>query len=403
MRVSSFILVFATLSFLALPSFAEPYFAVREGMRCSSCHTNRNGGGKRTDLMSAHARELLHYPDFLGRFSNPGNYFNGEINQYVSVGGDLRTSATLVFQDKGINGSVHNDKAFRWRLNQTRLDVTQALLYGEIRLIPEYLSVYIDQRFQSTTDTREAFVLFKGLPWNGYVKGGRFFLPYGLQLQDDEAFIRGGRSYGSSSAHTGFSFDLQEAGGEIGFEPGPFSAVVAVTDGTPGDNNVRVSGTAFTLLDDLPVLGAILIGGSFSYVGTPGGDTRLLGVFAGTNLGPVTLLAEADFRGDKAPGTQGRHAGQFMSYVEANYLLFRWMNLKLAFDYADSDGRIVRTVDGQSVLDLANDNESRFSIGLEPFLNRFVQPRIFYRVNNGVKSNPTHNQNTLLLEAHVFF
>ncbi len=92
-----------------------------------------------------------------------------------------------------------------------------------------------------------------------------------------------------------------------------------------------------------------------------------------------------------------------MSYVEANYLLFRWMNLKLAFDYADSDGRIVRTVDGQSVLDLANDNESRFSIGLEPFLNRFVQPRIFYRVNNGVKSNPTHNQNTLLLEAHVFF
>ncbi len=234
MRVSSFILVFATLSFLALPSFAEPYFAVREGMRCSSCHTNRNGGGKRTDLMSAHARELLHYPDFLGRFSNPGNYFNGEINQYVSVGGDLRTSATLVFQDKGINGSVHNDKAFRWRLNQTRLDVTQALLYGEIRLIPEYLSVYIDQRFQSTTDTREAFVLFKGLPWNGYVKGGRFFLPYGLQLQDDEAFIRGGRSYGSSSAHTGFSFDLQEAGGEIGFEPGPFSAVVAVTDGTPG-------------------------------------------------------------------------------------------------------------------------------------------------------------------------
>ena len=50
-----------------------------------------------------------------------------------------------------------------------------------------------------------------------------------------------------------------------------------------------------------------------------------------------------------------------------------------------------------------NDSENRVRFGLEPFLNRFLQPRLFYSISNGVQSNPTHNQNVLLAELHLFF
>lgn len=398
------LLVVATLWPMARAVVAEPYIAVREGMRCSSCHTNVTGGGKRTDLVATHAQEILRYPAFLGPLSRPVEAFTGEINPYVALGGNFRTSGALIFQSLGANGRVRNDRVFRGRLEQTRLETTQATLYGELRLIPDRVSFYIDQRFQPTVDNREAFALIKGLlPWQGFLKVGRMYLPYGLQLQDDEAFIRGGRTRGSSSASTGFSFNLQEPGAMIGFEPGKWSLLFAVTDGSAGDRDVRTVGTVYAVYDEVPILRTLMIGGSASRVAPPSGETLVFGFFAGTNLGPVTLLGEADFRSDKGRATLGKRVGQFLAYGEANYLLFGWMNLKAAIDYADSDGQLTRQVGNRTVLDTANDAENRVTVGLEPFLNRFLQPRLLYRINNGIRSNPTHNQNVLVLEAHVFF
>ena len=49
---------------------------------------------------------------------------------------------------------------------------------------------------------------------NTYIKAGKFFLPYGWRLQDDEAFIR---------ETTGFNFNNSDIGVEVGFEPDSFS------------------------------------------------------------------------------------------------------------------------------------------------------------------------------------
>ena len=382
----------------AMPALAEPYFAVREGLRCSACHTNMTGGGKRTDLVSTHARDLLHYPNFFGAFSNPPEFFSGEINKYLSLGADLRVSETATFQDgkpdpDGVfRGQVSNDKVFRGRLEENSLATTEAVLYGEVRLIPDYLTFYIDQRVQPQTDNREAFGLLQGvLPWSGYVKAGRMFLPYGLQLQDDGAFIRGGTN---GSARTGFSFNQQQAGAEVGFEPGPLSLTAAVTDGPSGDRDAQFTTTVSTLFTDLPVVRNVLAGGSFSRVGPPGTQTTLFGFFAGSNVERFTFLGEADFREDHNSMTNGRTVGRFIAYAEGDYLFFDWLNCKVAGDYSDWDGT--------SGID-ANDSENRVSIGLEPFLNRFLQPRLFYRVSNGIRTQPTHNQGIILAELHLFF
>lgn len=341
-----------------------------------------NGGGKRTSLVETHARELLHYPRQLpgplGPLSKPPEYFTGDINQYLGLGTDLRTSYTARFQDDpDRNGRVENNQVFRGRLESNDIDV-DSFLYTEVRLIPEYLTFYADLELGDNVNDREVFGLLRGvLPWEGYIKAGRMFLPYGLQLQDDDAFIR----------QETFNFDTREAAFEIGFEPGPVTLIAAVSEGGSGDRDVRVTTTAYTLFTKVPVVRHVLLGNSFSRVGTPNGDRTSFGFFGGTNLERFTFLVEGDWIDNAGKGL-------FVSYVEGDYLFFDWLNFKVAFDYADSDS---------SRSTLNDDNKNRVSFGFEPFLNRFLQLRLFYRIANGVESVPARNQNQLYAEIHLFF
>ena len=366
--------------------------AVREGFQCAGCHTNITGGGKRSDIVTMHSRQILHYPAFLGTFSSPADAFTGEINKYIGVGADVRVSNTAILQDQpDANIRVKNNTAFRGRLEQDTIDATEAVGYLEVRLIPELLTFYVDQRVSPNTNNREAWGLVRLPWWNSFVKAGRMFLPYGLQLQDDRSFIRMGRN---GSASTGFSFEQNQAAFEIGVRPDPFSFIVAVSEGVSRDRDVQVTGTASAMFTELPAVRNVLVGGSFSRVGPPGSETVLFGFFGGTNIERLTVLGEADFRDDRNAMTNGQHRGTFIAYGEADYLLFDWLNVKASADYADNDGNLA---------DRGNDSENRVSVGLEPFLNRFVQPRLFYRVSNGVRNNPSHNQDELLAELHLFF
>lgn len=366
------------LALTATPAWAEPYFAVREGLACSACHVNKSGGGKRTDLVATHANDLLHVPKLFGPVSRPPEFFTGDINEYLGLGGNLRTNYTAIFQDEpGADGEVSNDKVFHDRLERNDFD-TDAYIYAEVRLVPGYLSLYVDHDVIDS-DAREAFAMVEGLlPWNGFVKAGRMFLPYGLQLQDDDAFIR----------EDTFNFNARETAFEIGFEPEPFTILAAVSDGSGGDRDARFTSTAYALLTDVPLVHSILLGSSFSRVGSRTGDRIVYGFFAGTTIEKLTLLGEVDFRDDAGSG------GHFVTYGEANYLLLDWLNVKTAVDYSDND-RVGST--------LTDDSKHRVSVGFEPFINRFLQTRIFYRFSNGVRSIADRNRGELLAEVHLFF
>lgn len=392
------------LVWCAAAASAEPYIAMREGQKCSACHVNMTGGGMRTSFVSAHAKEILRYPNWWPELTKPADAFTGDINQYVGIGADLRVDMTATMEDKpNAQGTVPNNVAFRGRLEEFDVDVNQATGYLNVNLIPDLLNFYLDQRFAPSLDTREVWAMAL-LPYDVYLKAGKMFLPYGLQLQDDTAFIRGGRN---GSATTGFSFNVSQPAFEVGWEPGPISFAATASQGIVDDRDVQGTGTLYSLFTDVPVISSFLLGQSWTYAGTSDGSNAWVGGFTGFNLGPFfykdvnlgtfTYLGEVDwgfFDFVDPTSDQRVKPGAFITYSEGNYLLFDWLNLKVAFDYADYDGSLPRQ---------GSDAENRVSVGLEPFLARFLQTRFFYRCGNGVQTDPTHNQDLWIFELHAFF
>src|SRR5438093_4770794 len=92
-------LALAVLGLLASQARAEPYLMVREGAKCSACHTNQTGGGKRTAFAHIHAHDIEHDLEVLPIPAGT-KPFNGEVNSYISLGGDFRMRNTTVFQDR---------------------------------------------------------------------------------------------------------------------------------------------------------------------------------------------------------------------------------------------------------------------------------------------------------------
>src|SRR5437667_402860 len=235
---------------------AEPYLMVREGAKCSACHTNQTGGGKRTAFAHLHAHDIEHDLDLLP--VPPGvKPFNGEINSYASIGGDLRVQNITVFQDRPNRlGRVPTNEAFRRSVRSNDSRVFEFLAYGQVDLLPDFVTLYADEDFTSGATNREAFGMIRGfLPWDTYVKAGRLFPAYGLRVQDDQAFIR---------ARTGYTFQTPDEGGEIGIQPGPFFLASSITNGTAGDKDVAATLNGYTMLEDVPVVRHVLAGASFA-------------------------------------------------------------------------------------------------------------------------------------------
>ena len=104
---------------------AEPYMAIREGRKCGTCHVNQTGGGMRTLLANAHMQEITHYREIFPEFDEIGEGFNGRITSFFSIGGDLRVTDSIVFQDEpDADGRVAH-KAFRGNVDENILDVRE--------------------------------------------------------------------------------------------------------------------------------------------------------------------------------------------------------------------------------------------------------------------------------------
>lgn len=339
---------------------AEPYLAVSKGMHCSSCHSHAGGGGKRNVYGNAFSQAEL-AASRLGDAAAP--LWTGELNRWFSVGGNLR------------GGFSHTDTPGSDASSE--FAVNRATVYLEANIVPGRLSIYVDQQVApSASINREAYVRVSGSKW--FVGVGQFFLPYGLRLQDDTAFVR---------LATGTTFDNPDRGLQLGYESGPWSTIASITNGSGGGRDTD-TGKQLSLLSVF-VRPRWRVGLSASVNNADAGDREMGGLFAGLRTGPIAWLAEVDLVSDElAPGeTLEAVAG----LVEANWMYRQGHNLKLTYDVLDPDD------------DVSEDLEVRYSLVWEYSPMQFLQGRIGLRTYDGPPQRPAANREIFFAELHGFF
>ncbi len=273
------LLLGAALLALAAPAGAIPRFAARYGQSCILCHQDPTGGAMR----SLYASQFLVPRELAMRRLSTEQMANisPQIGKNLIVGADVQTlflSKRDVQTGFGVNGFFQ----------------MQASLYLDFQLSDRW-SVLMSRRQSSGADGLsyggvQSFGLGFVLPWNGYVKVGRFLPAFGLGLEDHTAFVR--QYLGLAPPND------SDSGLELGVYPGHFAVNVAVLNGALGssfdyDNSRALLGRAGGRFR----LGKLLLsaGGSVWRNKEAAGRRWIYGPFGSASLGPLTWLGEFDW------------------------------------------------------------------------------------------------------------
>lgn len=347
---------------IMLPAVAEPYLAVYKGMQCSSCHVHPGGGGLRNEYGNVFSQSELP-AERIGDES--AALWTGKVLDWLSVGGDFRAEYRYTETPNSESAS--------------KFDIAKGSLYLNAQIIPNRLSVYVDQQVApGSSINREAYVRLNSRSQKFFLTAGQFFLPYGLRLQDDTAFIR---------LTTGINFTVPDRGMQLGYESGPWLTQLSVTNGSGGGSETD-QGKQVSLLASY-VRPNWRAGFSFNANNADVGDRQMQNVFVGIRTGPIVWLAEADLIIDDLPNGTERDA--IASLLEANWMLGTGHNIKLSYDYFDPDD------------DVSEDHQARYSLIWEYTPIQFLQARIGARIYDGVPQVDVQNREVYFVELHGFF
>ena len=338
---------------------AEPWFAVSQGFKCAQCHVNPAGGGMRNTFGEVWSQTVLP-----AQHLDAGDPWTGEINKFLAIGGNLRASGTIT--------RTPNQKTL------SSFDLDEMRLYIEARAIPDRLSLYVDEHIApGGSINSEAY----GRVWTGnhqwYLQAGQMYLPYGIRLQDDTAFIR---------QVTGINFATPDRGVQVGFESTNWSAQLAVTNGTAGGSSTP-DGKQYSLRAE-HVQSVWRVGASANFNDSTGESRQMQNIFAGVRTGPVSWLAEADYITDDNFSPRRK---QVVGLIEANWTIAKGHNLKITSEYFDPDR------------DVAHDYQDRWSIVWEYTPFQFLQVRVGGRNYDGIPQNDAQNRRLVFAQINGYF
>ena len=338
---------------------AEPYLAAQMGLKCAQCHVNPTGGGLRSVFGNSFAQTTLAQK----RIGAEEDLWTGQVMKFLAVGGNAR--ANYNWEEVPHQDST-NDFA-----------VEEARAYFDFGVIPNRLSVYLDQRFAPGNSTNmEANVRFWFKENSSYVKAGRMYLPFGYRFEDDGAFVR---------ALSGINMQAPDEGIEFGFESASWTAQIALSNGAGGGTELD-SGKQVTTRAEF-VKQRWRAGASLLYNDTDLGSRTGAGLFGAFNLGPVTLLGEVDYFDDESIGD-----GKLMATLaEADWKIRQGHNLKLTYEWLEPDD------------DIDEDEQTRASVLYEWSPIQFVQIRAGVRMYDGIPQNDNQNRTQAFLQLHGFF
>lgn len=339
--LSFFFFLSLFISFLPT-AFAEPRFAIEEGVGCNSCHTNLTGAGKRNDTGGAQYMHKLMIEAFRDLEEKKLKDIGGRINQYIAFGADFRT------YNRTMLGSSP----------QNSFTLPQGSVYVELNAGP-HLSGYADYDLANTS-SREIFAMAHDFRAGLYVKAGKINLPYGLRIDDDTSPIRSNLS---------LTYASQDLGAEIGLFPGPFEMALAVSNGVPGgmgdENLAKAITSSLNWIGDRGRIGA-----SFQWNKRTANQLTTGGLNGGFRLWRFAWLAEGDLQKIQSrigAGTTYLLAG----YGEMDFKITKGFYLRALYDYLDPNYHA------------GGDVAHRVSAGIDLFPLPFSQVSLLYRANYG--------------------
>lgn len=339
---------------------AEPWFALDTGQKCAACHVNPTGGGKRTAYGNAFAQMVLPARSM----AEWGQFWDGRLNRYARVGGDLRFNAT----DNRVPNQPDN----------SQFDFEEVLVYLELRLLEDMVTFYVDERIApGGAVNREAYALLRH-PNGLHLKAGKMFLPYGWRLEDDTEFIR---------QVSGINYATPDDGLEFGWDGRRASVQLAITNGTAGAGEID-SGKQYSFRGEY-IRNRWRAGASFNLNDADAGERQMQNLFAGVRTGPVNWLVEAGQISDES-FPEGKRDLRVL-FGEANIAVRQGHNLKLSYGWFDPDDAV------------DEDERQRYSLVWEYFPLPFTQFSLGARVSEGIPQNDVQNIDEFFLQLHAFF
>jgi len=349
---------------------ALPRFAVQEGVSCNLCHVDPNGGSLRNDYGISVASSELTKVQGSDRVAG----YSGMINEYLRVGGDIRF----------LNYNANENGQLQSALFPMQADIA-VYLY-----VNENVGVFAEQDILRSQN--EVWLLWSGLPFNGYVKMGKDLPAYGLNIDDHTSFIRGGNVRKKALEYEGLAFSpyLYSPGLiEVGINVGNlnFSQSIAnqfIDESSSGGFGENVYDKAFTSrLEWWPTLGLIngYLGGSILQQGL----TRFNGLFGGISVGNITWTGEVDIAEEYAStGTV------LASYSEIDYNFTKGLALLLKYDFFDEN------------IDASGSSINRITFGTEFYPISFMEVRCQARFT-GVTGKTAELNPEYILMVHTWF
>ena len=340
---------------------AEPYLAVQLGLKCAQCHVNPTGGGLRTTFGDIFAQTVLPAEHLDTGMDN----WTGQLGPYLRAGGDLRFDAQTT-------QTPHTASLQEFSLEQTRV-------YMEAEVIPNRLLAYVDEQVApGGALNREAYVLYWSATHDWYLKAGQMYLPFGLRLQDQTAFIL---------TASGINMTTPDQGVEFGWERGHWDAQLAVSNGTAGgavSSNGKQYSTQLAYVESVWRVGVAANRNDQS-----AGAKNAFGVFGGLRTGPVSWLAQAETTDDQSIAAgQGK---QLATLLEADWLITRGHNLKITDEFLNPNRAV------------PNGEETRWSLVYEFTPIQFAQVRAGFRRNDGIPQDNAEHGRLYFVELHGYF
>ncbi len=329
------------------------------GLKCAQCHVNPTGGGMRSVFGNTFAQTTLAQK----RIGSEEDLWTGQVMKFLSVGGNAR--ANYNWEEVPNQGDTND------------FDVEEARAYLDFGVIPNRLSVYIDQRVAPGNSTNlEANIRYWVKENAFYVKAGRMYLPFGYRLEDDNAFVR---------QLSGINMQAPDEGLELGLESGSWTAQVAISNGAGGGSETDHGKQITTRAEFVRPGGAPAP--ACSTTTRISARAPVSGGFGAFNLGPVTLLGEVDYFDDESIGD-----GKLLATLaEADWKLMQGHNLKLTYEWFEPND------------DIDEDEQIRTSLLYEWSPIQFIQLRAGVRIYDGIPQNDNQNRKQAFLQLHGFF